>query len=126
MIYDAGALVAAERGEPRLRALHHQWLAYEISPVVPSPVLAQVWRNGSRQARLARLLRGCRVLPTSEEVSKQAGVILGCSRSTDAIDAIVIATAINYRAIVVTSDPNDLRRLWNAADTDFEIGLVVP
>jgi predicted nucleic acid-binding protein len=126
VIYDAGALVAAERGEPRIRALHHQWIAYEISPVIPSPVLAQVWRNGARQVRLARLLRGCRVLPPSEEIAKHAGVLLGCSRTTDAIDAIVIATAIAYHAVVVTSDPDDLRRLWNAADTGFEIGLVVP
>lgn len=127
VIYDAGALVAAERGEPRLRALHHRWIAYEISPVVPSPVLTQVWRNGARQARLARLLRGCRVLPTSEEIAKHAGALLGSSnRSTDAVDAIVIATAIAYHAVVVTSDPDDLRHLWNAADTGFEIGLVVP
>jgi predicted nucleic acid-binding protein len=126
VIYDAGALVAAERSEPRIRALHHQWIAYEISPVIPSPVLAQVWRNGARQARLARLLRGCRVLPTSEEISKHAGVLLGCSQTTDTIDAIVIATAIAYHAVVVTSDPDDLRHLWNSADTGFEIGLVMP
>jgi len=65
------------------------------------------------------------VLPTSEDVAKHAGVLLGSSGSTDAIDAIVIATAITLRALVVTSDPDDLRRLWNAAGTGAEIGLVV-
>jgi predicted nucleic acid-binding protein len=72
------------------------------------------------------MLRGCRVLPTSEEISKHAGILLGRNQSTDAIDAIVIATAIAYQAIVVTSDPDDLRHLWNAAGTGFEVGLVVP
>jgi len=126
VIYDAGALIAAERGDQRFRALHSRWLSHEISPVVPSPVLAQVWRNGARQAGLARVLRGCRVLPTSEDIARHAGVLLGRSRLTDAIDAIVIATAIAFHAAVVTNDCDDLRRLWDAADTGFEIGLVVP
>jgi predicted nucleic acid-binding protein len=126
VVYDAGALVAAERGEQRFRALHHRWLAFEIAPVVPSPVLTQVWRNGARLVGLTRTLSGCRVLPITDDVAKHAGVLLGRSRTNDAIDAIVIATALRYDAVVVTSDPDDLRRLWDAADACHEIGLVVP
>jgi predicted nucleic acid-binding protein len=126
VVYDAGALVAADRGAQHFRALHQRWITFDVSPVVPSPVLTQVWQDGVRQARIARTLRACRVLPTSEDLAKHAGVLLGRSRTTDAVDAIVVATAIRYDAIVVTTDPDDLRHLWDAAGTGFEIGLVVP
>jgi hypothetical protein len=47
--YDAGALVAADRGERRQWARHRALLARRDVPVVPAPVLAQCWRGGSRQ-----------------------------------------------------------------------------
>jgi hypothetical protein len=40
-------------------ALHAAFLAEEVVPTVPAAVLAQVWRGGSRQASLARLLSLC-------------------------------------------------------------------
>src|SRR5512139_3185766 len=53
---DAGALIALERNDRRIvallaRARHHGWAL-----VVPEGVVGQVWRDGKRQARLARLL----------------------------------------------------------------------
>lgn len=115
VVYDAGALLAAERGDDRMRALHRRFLLHGISPDVPSPVLTQAWRNGSRQANLARVLRGCAVLPTDEAVAKHAGVLLGLSGTADAVDAIVVATAVKLAATVVTSDPKDLLALSDAA-----------
>ena len=50
--YDTGALVAAERNNRRMWALHAGYLAEEVIPAVPAPVLAQAWRGGSRQASL--------------------------------------------------------------------------
>src|SRR5260370_15625690 len=54
--YDTGALVAAERNDRRMWALHAVLLAEEVAPVVPAPVLAEAWRGGPRQASLSRLL----------------------------------------------------------------------
>jgi hypothetical protein len=122
VVYDAGALLAAERGDDRMRALHRRFLQHGISPDVPSPVLAQAWRGGPRQVGLARVLKGCAVLPTDEETAKRAGVLLGLSRTADAVDAIVVATAMKFAATVVTSDPKDLRALSDAAT--FHLGLV--
>ena len=122
VVYDAGALLAAQRGDDRMRALHRRFLLHGISPDVPSPVLTQAWRDGSRQVGLARLLKGCAVLPTDEDVAKHAGVLLGRSRTCDAVDAIVVATAVKYAATVVTSDPKDLQQLSDAAA--FHLGLV--
>lgn len=123
VVYDAGALLAAERGDDRMRALHRRFLLHGISPEVPSPVLAQVWRGGAgRQACLSRVLKGCAVLPTDGEVAKRAGVLLGLSDTADAVDAIVVATAVKLAAVVVTSDPKDLLVLSDAAK--FPLGLV--
>ena len=122
VVYDAGALLAAERGDDRLRALHRRFLLHGISPYVPAPVLAQTWRGGSRQVGMARVLKGCALLPTDEDVAKRAGVLLGLSGTADAVDAIVVAAAIKLTATVVTSDPKDLRLLSDAAA--FHLGLV--
>lgn len=122
VVYDAGALLAAERGDDRLRALHRRFLLHGISPYVPAPVLAQAWRGGARQVGLARVLKGCAVLRTDEELAKRAGVLLGLSDTADAVDAIVVASAIRLIATVVTSDPKDLRILGDAAE--FHLGLI--
>ncbi|MGH3717551.1 MAG: hypothetical protein ACRDRI_01685 [Pseudonocardiaceae bacterium] len=62
LLYDTGALVAAERRQPLIWRLHDRANAAGIVPVV---VLAQAWRGGS-QHTLSRLLRGCRIVPNDE------------------------------------------------------------
>lgn len=76
-----------------------------------------MWRGGGRQARLAWTLRGCVVLPTAVADARAAGVLLGRTKTTDAVNAIVVATAIRLRAVVVTSDPDDIDLLWRSAET---------
>ncbi|GAA5174166.1 hypothetical protein GCM10023321_77440 [Pseudonocardia eucalypti] len=111
LVYDAGALVAADRGERSFRALHTQALAQERRIVVPTPVLTQVWRNGARQARVGQVLRGCVLDPVDEQFAKTAGVLLGESGTRDAVDAIVVALALRLGGVVVTTDPGDLHKL---------------
>ena len=55
--YDTGALVAAERNNRRMWALHAGFLAEEVVPIVPAPVMAEAWRGGARQASLHNSLR---------------------------------------------------------------------
>jgi hypothetical protein len=43
--YDTGALVAAEGNSRRMWALHAGYLAEEVIPAVPAPVLAEAWRG---------------------------------------------------------------------------------
>lgn len=123
VVYDAGALVAAERNDRRFLVLHKAALLAGRHVFVPAPVLTQAWRGGARQAGLARVLKGCAVLPTEEDIAKKAGVLLGVSGTDDAVDAIVVATAMKHSASVVTSDPKDLQALGDAAS--FHLGLVV-
>jgi predicted nucleic acid-binding protein len=124
-VYDAGALIAAERGDQNFNGLHDESLREEGWPIVPTPVLTQVWRGGSRQARLSMFLRGCDIEPTSEKIARAAGMLLKHSGTTDAVDAIVVATASAYEAIVVTSDPDDLHPIADAAPEPLTIELLV-
>jgi hypothetical protein len=116
VVYDAGALIAAESGDRSMRALHSRAVSRRRIVLVPSLVLAQVWRGGgARQARLAFTLQACAIYAPSEQVAKLAGVLLERTGASDAVDAIVVATAALAGAEIVTSDPGDLRALTGAA-----------
>jgi hypothetical protein len=82
--------------------------------VVPAAVLAQVWRDGARQARLAALVGDHRTVvdPLDHSAAKAAGVLCGLTRSRDIVDAsIVVSARLANDAVVITSDVEDLRRL---------------
>jgi predicted nucleic acid-binding protein len=117
VVYDADALLASEANDRRFRIVHRQMLDEARHIIVPAPVLTQVWRGGARQALLARILRSCVVEPTTEQVAKYGGVLLAKTRTSDAVDAIVAASALLRDALIITSDPDDLSLLWRAAET---------
>jgi hypothetical protein len=115
LVYDAGALIAADRGDRRFALLHEKMLTTEDAlPIVPTAVIGQVWRDGAKQARLARLLKSVSVEPLDETTSKEAGILCGRSTTADVIDAAVVALAMRYRAGIVTSDPGDIAKLIDA------------
>ena len=92
IIYDAGALVAAERNVRLLWALHDATLRRDLTPIVPAGVLAQVWRGGP-QANLSRLLAGCRVTSLDESLARAAGTLCGQAGTSDVVDASVVVLA---------------------------------
>jgi predicted nucleic acid-binding protein len=119
IVYDTGALLAAERRNPDFLALHDELTIARIRPVVPVVVLAQA-RRGGPQHQISRVLKGCDILPDDQHIGRAAGVACAASGTADVVDAIVIATAVRYQAPVVTSDPRDLTQI---ADS---IGVTVP
>jgi predicted nucleic acid-binding protein len=85
--------------------------------IITTPVLTQVWRSGPRQAALCRFLKGCLIDSPSEAVAKRAGELLGRAGTSDAVDALVVATAIEMEAATIfTSDPDDLEALLDVSD----------
>jgi len=114
VVYDAGALVAAERNDRRLWADHRVRLEAGVVPVVPAPVVAQVSRS-LRQAQLRRLLRGCEVLALDEPMAHAVGRLLGRAGTSDVVDATVVTLAITKQAQIVTSDRDDVSQLVDAA-----------
>ncbi|HEX9529302.1 MAG TPA: PIN domain-containing protein [Streptosporangiaceae bacterium] len=113
IVYDTGALLAAERGNPDFLALHDEVTRARIRPVVPVVVLAQAWRGGP-QHQISRVLKGCDILPDDQRAGRAAGVACAASGTADVVDAIVIVTAVQNQAPVVTSDPGDLARITEA------------
>ena len=111
---DAGALIALERGEERMRALLERFRSEsEAIFHIPAGVLAQVLRDPGRQARLARLLAHDRVtiVALDEQTARVAGLLLGLRGGSDVIDASVVICARRHGQAVVTGDLEDLRRL---------------
>lgn len=115
LVYDAGALIGAERRAVQLWALHDEALAAGVQPIVPAGVLGQAWRGGP-QALLSRLLAGCVVESLDENAGRAVGRLLGVAGTSDVVDAHVVITAVRYRSAVITSDAGDLRPLVDAAD----------
>jgi predicted nucleic acid-binding protein len=113
--YDTGVLIAAERNERLVWALHRRLLDQGTSPSVPSTVLSQAWRGGP-QAQLSRLLAGCEVRPFAEAQARESGRLLAASSTSDVVDASVVIVARERGEVVLTSDPDDLRPLSRALD----------
>ena len=114
VVYDAGALVAAERNDRRFWLGHRIRLEAGVVPIVPAPVVAQVSRS-PRQAQLRRLLRGCEVLALDEPTAHAVGQLLGRSGTADIVDATVVVVAMAQQAEIVTADQSDISRLVASA-----------
>jgi predicted nucleic acid-binding protein len=123
IVYDTGALLAAERRSPDLLALHNELTAAHIRPLVPVVVLAQAWRGGP-QHQISRALKGCDILPDDQRTGRAAGVVCKSSGTTDVVDAIVVVTAVQQQASVVTSDPDDLTNLAESIGVKLKLFVV--
>jgi predicted nucleic acid-binding protein len=113
VVLDAGALIAFERGDARMRALLREVIAAGIRLVVPAGALGQVWRDAKKQVALGALLKGPTtvVAPLDQILAEAAGVLCSRTLTSDVIDASVVITARRERGVVVTSDVDDLRHL---------------
>lgn len=116
VVYDAGALVAADRSERNLWADHRARLELGIVPLTTAPVVAQVSRSG-RQAQLRRFLRGCEVEPFRPEDAHDVGALAAEAAASDVVDVHVVVVAHRCRFGVVTSDSGDLRPIADALGT---------
>lgn len=113
VVLDAGALIAVERGSTRVIALLERLVDSGGRFVVPAGALAQAWRGGARQARLAKLLTDHRTVVDALDarLARSAGEVCGAAGTSDVVDASVVLAARARRAPVLTSDPDDLRHL---------------
>jgi hypothetical protein len=110
---DAGALIAFERNDRRVVALLARAIHHKLALVVPAGVVGQVWRDGRRQARLARLLAADEVdiEALDDRRAREAGQLCGIRGTADVVDAAVVAGARARGDRIMTSDPEDLERL---------------
>jgi hypothetical protein len=110
LILDAGALIAIDHNEIVVRRQLNEATRRAVEVVTSAAVVAQVWRNGSRQALLARLLRGFDIQTLGPAAGRRIGELLALSRTVDVVDAH-LALLVRDGDVVLTSDPGDIGRL---------------
>ena len=113
VVLDASALIEVDRGGEYMRALVRRAVERGHALVLPAGALAQAWRDGRNQARLAALVkhRLTEVDPIDEQMAKAAGALCGRAGTSDVVDASVVLAARLRGVAIVTSDGADLRRL---------------
>jgi hypothetical protein len=114
LVLDAGALIAVDREDrPMLRRLLRA--RQDGEPVRTNPMaLAQAWRDGRRQATLAKALHDIDVQAITKEHGLRAGELLAATGTRDPIDASV-ALLCESGDQLYASDPGDLRKLCGTA-----------
>lgn len=110
LILDAGVLIAYERGDRTVRAFLERASRTGVDVRTTSGAVAQVWRSGARQARLARLTCGLDEVELTRERARRVGALLGQSGQHDVVDGSVVEAAVDGDEIL-TTDPDDLMTL---------------
>lgn len=113
LTFDAGGLIALDRNERRVLVLLDRALRRGYRITIPATAFAQVVRSPARQVRLSRLARqpSTDLVPLDGLDATQVGVMLASSSTADIVDAHVVICARRAGQPIVTSDPEDLRRL---------------
>jgi predicted nucleic acid-binding protein len=122
LVLDAGGLSALTNQRARLAELFARGL---WPAVVPAVVLTEALTGDHRRDfQTNRLLKTCQIRDVDELQAREAARLrtsTGRAGSISAVDAVVVAVAAQVReAIVLTSDPKDLRAL-----AEHAIGSVV-
>jgi hypothetical protein len=123
LTYDTGALIAAERDDRLVWALHLAALRRGVTPVLPAGVLAEAWRGGP-QHHLSRLLKGCVVEELTEAQARRIGVLAAESGVSDTVDLAVVDGAVRRNDAVVTSNRTHIEQGAEAAGRRLTIHAV--
>ncbi|HET7502592.1 MAG TPA: hypothetical protein VFK02_16340 [Kofleriaceae bacterium] len=121
LVLDNGALIALERNDQAMwRRLKRALLTGQV-PLTHGGIVGQAWRGrGPRQALLAKVLEGIDVRPLDRALGRTAGELLALTGQRDVIDAALVVLAQDGDQ-VVTSDPDDIEPLAQAARRHVEL-----
>jgi hypothetical protein len=123
LVLDAGALIGIDRDDRRVAGLIELGRRAAADLVTVAPVVGQAWRDGARQARLARAFAMIDVRVVDVDEAKRAGELLGRAGGADVVDALAVLLALPGDQ-VLTSDPEDLSRLASANDVGVRVVAV--
>ena len=118
---DAGGLIALDRKDRRVLVLLDRAKELGARITIPATALAQTIRIPARQVMITRLVRqpGTDVCTLDGTDAMKVGLLLARTSTVDIADAHVVICAQRSGQPVVTSDPDDLKRLAP------ELGLVL-
>jgi hypothetical protein len=122
-VLDAGALVAVDRRDrmigAQLRVLQQQGTPIRVS----AAVVGQVWRDGRKQANLARVLAGVGIEALAKDDGRRIGELLALAAAADVVDAHVALMAANAD-LILTSHPGDIRQLLQTRGVSARVQAV--
>lgn len=104
--FDTGALIGLERRTERMKAIIARIAARQLPVTIPSVVIAEWYREQRDSRRILALAKT--VEPVSAVLAELAGKALRATGGSNAIDAIVMASAAQRGDVVYTSDVDDL------------------
>ena len=86
LVLDAGGLIAVDRLDRAVGAMLRVAQQEKLPVRTSAAVVAQVWRNGSLQANLARVLAGVDAATLDGATGRSVGEILALSKTADVVD----------------------------------------
>ena len=95
MILDTAVLIGIDRDDKRIHALLGVLQRQREPLVLSALVVAQAWRSGSRQARLARFIKALSIPPITFDLpaARAVGVLQGATGASDVTDGGVVLLA---------------------------------
>ena len=109
MILDAGFLISVDRSEANAHTFLTAASRSGTALHTTEPVVAQVWRIGSRQARLAAFLKAITIHPLDD--GRSVGQLIAQTSTSDVVDAHLVITAVRLGDNILTGDPKDITML---------------
>jgi len=109
-VLDGGALIAVDKRDRAVGAMLRILQRDGVPVLTSAGVVAQVWRDGRRQANLARVLPGVEIAALDDITSKRVGGLLRDSGTDDPVDAH-LALLVRSGDQVLTSDQPEIRAL---------------
>jgi hypothetical protein len=120
LVFDAGALIALDRGDRTVGALLHVAAQDGVEAITSSACIAQAWRDPARQVKLTRALDGFLEWPLDASRARRCGLLLSSSATSDIADAAIVSLVLDGDT-VLTSDPADIAHLLNAAGINARV-----
>jgi hypothetical protein len=117
IVFDSGALIAAERNDKRFVSLIHAATQKRTPIFIPTAVIAETWRGPKTHPHIARAIE---LADREPELTSSLARLVGALGSTVPLGGIVDATVTaiagtHVPAMVVTSDPGNIGLLSAAA-----------
>lgn len=111
--FDAGGLIALDRRNRHVLALVARANELGMRITIPATALAQAIRNPAKQALLSRLIRqpSTNLVALDGPDATKVGLLLARTGTADVVDAHVVVCAQRAAQPIVTSDPEDLKRI---------------
>lgn len=126
VVLDSGGITALAEGNTTARAVVVRARREGRLVVIPAPVLTEVYTGRRDHAHIDRVVNQVnQMIETTPERAKEAGVLRARSGVLDVVDAIVVAEAVSVLpAVILTSDPDDIAALVDAAGASDRMTVI--